>query len=212
MRLRNVPGAKEAIKESEYVVQNPEEIRGSWIEVFGNKNPIFLEIGMGKGQFLMELAKKNPDKNYIGIEKYDSVLIRALEKRSMEEMHNLFFVRFDANDLLRIFEPGEISGIYLNFSDPWPKDRHVKRRLTSRNFLQIYDQVLKKDGRVEFKTDNRNLFDFSVEEVKEAGWKLDVCTYDLHNDEEHNQGNVMTEYEAKFSGMGHPIHKMIISR
>lgn len=212
MRLRNVPGARDAIADSKYVIQNPEEARGNWSERFGNKTPIFLEIGMGKGLFLMELARQHPDRNYIGIEKYDSVLIRALEKCNLEEIQNLLFVRLDANDLLRIFEVEEISGIFLNFSDPWPKDRHVKRRLTSKEFLQRYDQILEKDGRVEFKTDNRKLFDFSVEQAKEAGWRLEVCTYDLHNDEEHNQGNVMTEYEAKFSKMGHPIHKMVIHR
>lgn len=213
MRLRNVSGSRERIEESKFVVHEPESVKGKWSrEIFGNDNPLQLEIGMGKGKFIMELAKRNPDINYIGIEKYSSVLIRAIEKQQEEEVPNLKFLRFDAEYLCDIFDREEVDKIYLNFSDPWPKDRHAKRRLTSRQFLARYEQVLKKDGLVEFKTDNRALFDFSLEEYKEAGWEMIAHTFDLHNDEDLVQGNVMTEYEEKFSAAGNPIHKMIIKR
>ena len=214
MRLRNVKGSREAIQESIYVVHEEETCAGSWHDIFGNDHPIHIEIGMGKGRFLMELAAKNPDINYVGIEKYSSVLIRALEKMSEMEtpLANIRFVRMDAEAITKVFGAGEVDRIYLNFSDPWPKDRHAKRRLTSKEFFTRYNVILKADGRVEFKTDNRPLFDFSVESVKEAGWKLDVVTYDLHHDEELCQGNVMTEYEEKFSSKGNPIHKLIAVR
>jgi len=213
MRLRNVRGSREKIAESEYVVSNPESVKGAWAkEIFANSNPIRLEIGMGKGKFLMTLARQNADVNYIGIEKYSSVLIRAIEKQEEEQLPNIKFLRFDAEYLCNIFEKGEIDKIYLNFSDPWPKDRHAKRRLPSRQFLARYAEVLKEDGVVEFKTDNRALFDFALEEYAEAGWEMVAHTFDLHNDEGMAAGNVMTEYEEKFSSVGNPIHKMIIKR
>ena len=214
MRLRNVKGSREAIQESVYVVHEEETRVGSWHEIFGNDHPIHIEIGMGKGRFLMELAAKNPDINYVGIEKYSSVLIRALEKMAEMEMPltNIRFVRMDAEAITKVFGAGEVDRIYLNFSDPWPKDRHAKRRLTSKEFFARYNVILKGDGRVEFKTDNRPLFDFSVESVKEAGWNLDAVTYDLHHDEELCKGNVMTEYEEKFFSKGNPIHKLIATR
>lgn len=211
MRLRNVKGAKEAMIESEYTVNNPEELKGRWKEHFGNNNPIHLEIGTGKGRFITTLAQNNPDINYIGIEKYSSVLIRALEKQAELQIPNLIFIRMDAENIIDIFDAEEVDRIYLNFSDPWPKDRHAKRRLTSRQFLGRYNEFLKKDGTVEFKTDNRDLFDFSVEETKEAGWNIIDITYDLHNSE-MNAGNIMTEYEIRFSSEGVPINKMIINR
>lgn len=211
MRLRNVTGSREMIAANEFVIHNPEEKKGSWREVFGNDNPIHIEVGMGKGRFLTELAKLNPNINYIGIEKYSSVLIRAVEKREQIELSNLFFIRMDAEDINDVFAEGEIDRIYLNFSDPWPKDRHAKRRLTSHQFLNRYDQFLKKDGVIIFKTDNKALFDFSLEEVPVAGWKLENYTYDLHHSE-YNEGNVMTEYEEKFSSMGNPICRLVISR
>jgi len=167
---------------------------------------------MGKGQFIMELARRNPDINYIGIEKYSSVLVRALEKRELEpEMTNLYFIRMDAEYITDVFDTNEVDRIYLNFSDPWPKDRHAKRRLTSTHFLGLYDQLLAPEGRVIFKTDNRGLFDFSLEQVPEAGWILENYTYDLHNSE-YNEGNIMTEYEAKFSAMGTPINRLVAYR
>ena len=214
VRLRNIPGSREAIAESRYVVHEEETKAGSWHEIFGNDHPIHIEIGMGKGKFIMALAKANPDINYVGIEKYSSVLIRAIEKMEQEEepLTNLCFIRMDAENITKVFAKEEVARIYLNFSDPWPKDRHAKRRLTSKEFFARYHQILLGDGRVEFKTDNRDLFDFSVESVKEAGWNLDAVTYDLHHDEELVQGNVMTEYEERFSAMGNPIHKLIVSR
>lgn len=212
MRLRNIKGADDVIAANPFVIKNPEEHKGKWKEVFGNNNPIHIEIGMGKGKFIMELARLNPDINFIGVERYSSVLLRALQKHQETELTNLYFLCIDAATVDEIFAPEEIGKIYLNFSDPWPKDRHAKRRLTSRGFLQIYDKILKKDGRLEFKTDNTGLFEFSLEETKEAGWQIEQHIFDLHHDEEMNQGNVMTEYEEKFSTMGNPIHKMIIYR
>lgn len=214
MRLRNVTGSREMIAESKYVI--PEEtmfeMPGKWAEFFGNAHPIHVEIGMGKGQFIHTLAKLNPEINYIGVEKYSTVLLRAVQKMEQEELPNLVFLRMDAEDVDKVFGEGEVDKIYLNFSDPWPKDRHAKRRLPSREFLARYDKILKKDSRLEFKTDNRDLFDFAVEELEPAGWKADVITYDLHADEKLMEGNVMTEYEEKFSSMGNPICKYIIHR
>ena len=214
MRLRNIPGAKEVIENSPYVVHEPQKQKGQWSHVFENNHPIHIEVGMGKGRFLMDMAKIHPEVNYVGIEMYDSVLLRALQKREEYEQNegtltNLYFMCIDARLLPEIFEKGEVEKIYLNFSDPWPKARHAKRRLTSRQFLERYDQILVPEGRVEFKTDNRELFEFSLEEVKEAGWTLETSTFDLHHDEELMKGNVMTEYEEKFSSMGNPIHKLI---
>ncbi len=212
MRLRNVPGSDETIENSNKAYTNPEDYKGSWKNVFGNDNEIHIEIGMGKGQFLTQMAERNPNINYIGIEKYSSVLVRALEKLEDNELDNIRFIRMDAENIENVFEQGEVDKIYLNFSDPWPKDRHAKRRLTSHRFLDRYNNVLKKDGVVEFKTDNDLLFEFSLEQAPEAGWNIDAFTWDLHNDAELNEGNVMTEYETKFSSMGNKIHKMIISR
>lgn len=211
MRLRNVKGSREAIASSEFTINDPEQFKGNWGEVFGNNKPIYIEVGMGKGRFITDLAIANPDINYIGIEKYSSVLIRAIEKRKELELDNLFFIRMDAENICDVFAPDEISRIYLNFSDPWPKDRHAKRRLTSKEFFARYDKILKKDGIVEFKTDNRPLFDFSLEQIPEAGWQVTAHTFDLHHSS-MNEGNVMTEYEEKFSSMGNPIHKLIAKR
>ena len=212
MRLRNVPGAREVMVENRYVFTEPEGMKGTWSEVFNNDNPVRIEIGMGKGKFISTLAQMNPDINYVGIEKYSSVLLRAVEKQDELNLPNLRFIRMDAEAITEVFDKGEVDRIYLNFSDPWPKDRHAKRRLTSRQFFERYNIILKKDGQVEFKTDNRPLFDFSVEEVKEAGWQLRAVTYDLHNDEKLCEGNVMTEYEERFSAAGNPICKLIAKR
>lgn len=211
MRLRNIPGADEAIASSPYVVQEPQKHRGSWKQTFGNDNPLHIEVGMGKGRFITDMARLNPQINYIGIERYTSVLLRAVQKRAeIEELPNLYYLCIDAGELPQIFAPGEVQRIYLNFSDPWPKDRHAKRRLPSRQFLDRYDQILSKDGTVEFKTDNRGLFDFALTEREAANWQLLACTYDLHHDQELVEGNIMTEYEEKFAAKGNPIHKMII--
>ena len=212
MRLKNVPGARDVIAESSLVVHEPEKQKGNWQQGFGNDHPVHIEIGMGKGRFICEMAKTHPDINYIGIEKYSSVLLRAIQKMEEEPLPNLLFIRMDAENIDEVFGLDEVDRIYLNFSDPWPKDRHAKRRLPSKEFLARYDRFLKKDGVLEFKTDNRGLFDFAVEELPQAGWKLVKITYDLHHDEEMMQGNVMTEYEQKFSSMGNPICKLIASR
>ena len=212
MRLRNVPGSREAIADSPLAINEPKELKGKWNEEFGNNNPIRIEIGMGKGKFITQLAMENPDINYVGIEKYSSVLIRAIEKCEDIEIKNLRFIRMEAEYIQDVFEKDEVDRIYLNFSDPWPKDRHAKRRLPSREFLKKYDVILRKGGNLEFKTDNRALFDFAVEELSPAGWEADVITYDLHHDEKLMEGNIMTEYEEKFSSMGNPICKYIIHR
>ncbi len=212
MRLRNVTGSREYIAESPFVIHNPEQYKGRMKEVFGNDAPIRIEIGMGKGRFLMELAAQNPHINFIGIEKYSTVLLRAIQKMEELLLPNVRFIRMDAEEICEVFDVGEVDRIYLNFSDPWPKDRHAKRRLESREFLARYDVILQKEGIIEFKTDNRALFDFAVEEVPAANWNIREITYDLHHDEGMSEGNIMTEYEEKFSSMGNPIYKYIISR
>ena len=212
MRLRNIAGSREKIAESSFVVHKPWEQRGKWRELFKNDNPIVIEIGMGKGKFLHELAAANPQNNYIGIEKYSSVLLRAIQKMEEDELPNLRFIRMDAEGLTGVFDKGEVEKIYLNFSDPWPKERHAGRRLPSRQFLERYDQVLAPDGRLEFKTDNRELFDFALDELSEAGWRAEAVTYDLHHDDAMLPGNIMTEYEERFSARGNPICKYIICR
>ena len=211
MRLRNVPGARETIIENQFSIQQPEQMKGKWAEVFQNDHPIHIEVGMGKGQFIIEMARRNPEVNYIGIEKYSSVLVRAVEKLEDFEQDNLRLIRMDAENIEEVFDKDEVDRIYLNFSDPWPKDRHAKRRLTSTRFLERYDNILTPEGRVMFKTDNKDLFDFSLEQVEEAGWILENHTYDLHHSE-YNEGNVMTEYEEKFSAKGNPICRLVAYR
>ena len=211
MRLRHIPGSEEMIAESPYVVQKPEEQKGQWKNLFGNDNPIEIEVGMGKGKFIMELAQKNPDINYVGIERYSTVFLKALSKREQLELTNIYFMCVDAKELSEYFEEEEVHKIYLNFSDPWPKDRHAKRRLTSPQFMEVYDKILRKDGVVEFKTDNRGLFDYSLESVPAAGWIVDRHTFDLHHSD-MAEGNVMTEYETKFAAEGKPICKLAAYR
>ena len=212
MRLRNITGSEEVIANSEYVIHEPS--KSDWNKIFGNDRPIYIEIGMGKGRFIIDNALRYPDINFVGIEKYSSVLLRALQKLDAMETvpSNLRFLCIDAKEITEYFDKGEVDRIYLNFSDPWPKDRHAKRRLESRQFLERYSHILKDNGKIEFKTDNNDLFDFALEEVEAAGWKMLSFTRDLHNDDVLSEGNVMTEYEEKFSAMGNPINKYIIQK
>ncbi len=214
MRLRNIAGSREVIGESGFVIHNPEEQKGNWPEIFGNTNPIHIEIGMGKGQFIMDMAKAHPDINYVGIEKYSSVLLRAVQKMEQEPepLSNVRFIRMDAETIMDVFDAEEVGRIYLNFSDPWPKDRHAKRRLPSKEFLARYDRILERDGQLEFKTDNIGLFEFALKELEPAGWRTKKVTFDLHRDESMMEGNIMTEYEERFSSMGNAICKYVIER
>ena len=211
MRLRNIPGADEYIANCEYVINDPTDYKGLWNkEIFSNSNSLHIEIGMGKGQFITQMTANNPDINYLGIEKYSSVLLRAATKFEKKPLDNLRFLCVDARKLTDIFDKNEINRIYLNFSDPWPKDRHAKRRLTSPIFLELYSEIIREDGLLEFKTDNTNLFDYSIITINESSlWEMCNYTYDLHNEPSMNEGNIMTEYEEKFVGQGNPIHKLI---
>ena len=215
MRIRKKSWEAEELSSNRHLVHEPEQYKGKWHEYFGNDKPIYAEIGCGKGRFIVQNAIENPDVNFIGIERYSSVLLRALEKFDTEEyeaLTNIRFVCMDARNVEEVFVPEEVDKIFLNFSDPWPKARHAKRRLTSTEFLERYEKILAQGGRVEFKTDNTELFNFSLEQVKEAGWYLEKYTYDLHHQEEMNAGNIMTEYEEKFSLKGNPINKLIARR
>lgn len=211
MRLRNVKGSRETIASADYVIHEPEKQKGRWKEVFKDTAPIHIEIGMGKGRFIGCLASINQDINYVGIEKYSSVLVRALEKRPELPKDNLYYIRMDAEEINLVFAEHETARIYLNFSDPWPKDRHAKRRLTSRQFLERYDKLLSADGEIIFKTDNQALFDFSLEEIQGTKWILKECTRNLHQSE-YAEGNIMTEYEERFLAMGKPIYMLKIGR
>ncbi len=212
MRLRNISGSRDVIANSPYVVKEAQQYRGNWADVFGNTNPVYVEVGMGKGQFLHTLASLHPECNYVGIEKYSSVILRAIQKLEADELSNIRLLRMEAEEIVSVFGKGEAAGIYLNFSDPWPKDRHAKRRLPSAEFLARYDEIVADGGKIEFKTDNRALFDFAVEELARSAWKAEVITYDLHADEKLMQGNVMTEYEEKFSAAGSRICKYVLVR
>lgn len=207
MRLKKVKGAKERIMESTYYVDTPESFKGNWKDVFKNDNPIHIEIGMGKGHFILGMAKQNKDVNYIGIEMYDSVLVRAVEllKQEEENLPNLKLLLLDARNIEEVFDK-EIERIYLNFSDPWPKAKHAKRRLTSEIFLEKYDKIFKNDKSIIMKTDNDNLFDFSLEMLTQHGYNLVEVTRDLHS--LNDESNVLTEYERKFSEKGVKINRL----
>jgi len=217
MRLRHIKGCEDFISDAKECIREDKAIeqKGKIQDIFKEKRHLQIEIGMGKGQFIRNMAIKNPDINFIGIEKYESVLMKAIQrKRNLEtekEIDNLRFLCADARKLAEIFHVGEVDKIFLNFSDPWPKDRHANRRLTSPDFLNIYDTILKKDGVIEFKTDNKGLFEYSLEVIKDSKWKLNYCSFDFHSEKE-SEGNIMTEYEEKFAGQGNKICKMIISR
>lgn len=202
MRLRNVKNAKDIVKNSPFVVQNPQQHKGKYKELFGNNNPIHLEIGMGKGNFILDKAKKNPDINFIGLEKYDSIVCRALEKADVQQPSNLKIMCVDALELADIFDK-EIDVIYLNFSDPWPKKRHAKRRLTSHVFLPIYDKVFSGIPTIIQKTDNVGLFESSIVSLSTYGYTIEEISLDLAST---GMENSLTEYEAKFMSLGTKIN------
>ncbi|MCR8928711.1 tRNA (guanosine(46)-N7)-methyltransferase TrmB [Priestia megaterium] len=206
MRLRNKPWAKDKIaKNPQYVVPNPAEYKGNWKEVFGSENPLHIEVGTGKGQFLVGMAKQNPHINYIGIEMYESVILSALERLIEEELPNLKLLNVDANQLSEFFAKNDVDRVYLNFSDPWPKKRHAKRRLTYKTFLSMYENLLVDGGEIHFKTDNQGLFEYSLTSFSEYGLLLKYISLDLHKSD--FEGNVMTEYEEKFSQKGSRIYR-----
>ena len=209
MRLRKVKGAAETIAaHPNIVVQNEKELKGNWQSVFEKEQPLYIEVGMGKGQFVIGMAQKNPHLNFIGIEKFDSVMVRSLEKViEAGELTNLKLLKIDADELTEIFEENEVAGVYLNFSDPWPKPRHAKRRLTHENFLKLYQTIMKEDGAIRFKTDNRLLFEYSLASLSQYGRILQDVALDLHKRDDL-EWNVMTEYEQKFSATGQPIYRL----
>lgn len=207
MRVRNRPGAAEKLASyPQYVVQDPENWRGRWQKRFGNDQPIHVEIGSGKGRFVTEMAKAHPDINYIGIEIQISVISLALDRVIEADVPNLQIMRVDGGDLTNFFADHEIAQIYLNFSDPWPKKRHEKRRLTSKRFLDTYRQILRPQGEIHFKTDNRGLFEYSLSSFSKYGMVLEQVWLDLHKSD--FEGNILTEYEEKFSAKGHPIYRV----
>ena len=209
MRLKNIKGASEYVENSSLVIKNPQDYKGKWQEEFQNDNPIHIEIGMGRGDFVIGMAKLHPEVNYIGIEIYDSVIYKAVKKLEEEELTNIRFVRLDATIIEEVFDK-EVSRIYLNFSDPWPKKKHTKRRLTSQEFLTRYDKVFKDDKEIYQKTDNNDLFEFSMESLKKHGYELSEVTRDLYSN--MIEGNVATEYEKKFVKDGIKINRLVAKR
>ena len=208
MRLRNVKGASELIESCEYVIKDYQNYKGNYNKLFNNNNPIHIEIGMGKGDFLIGMAKKYPNINFVGIEKFDSVIVRAIEKLP-NDLNNIKLIRMDAEDIESVFYK-EIDTIYLNFSDPWPKNRHENRRLTSEKFLKRYDSLFKKNQTIIMKTDNRKLFEYSIISFTNYNYKIDDLCLNLY-DEDISE-NVPTEYEKKFHNKGFPIYKIIVKK
>ncbi|MBF8970822.1 tRNA (guanosine(46)-N7)-methyltransferase TrmB [Streptococcus sp. NLN76] len=207
MRVRNRKGATELLEaHPEYVVLEPESAKGNWRHIFGNDNPIYIEVGSGKGQFVSGMAKNHPDINFIGIDIQKSVLSYALDKVLATGVPNIRLLWVDGDSLSNYFEPGEIQRLYLNFSDPWPKKRHEKRRLTYKSFLETYQAILPSQGEIHFKTDNRGLFEYSLVSMSQFGMILDGVWLDLHASE--IEGNVRTEYEEKFSSKGQVIYRL----
>lgn len=209
MRLKKVPGALERIEASDYVIKDGKEYFGKYETLFEKKQPIHIEIGMGKGKFITEMAQLHPEINYIGIEKFDSVLIRALEKQEEMELSNLKLMRLDAEMIDEVFNH-EIDRIYLNFSDPWPKKRHAKRRLTSKEFLKAYDSIFKTTKEIIMKTDNRKLFEYSIMSFTNYGYQIEEISLNLYDDD--IKKNVATEYETKFHNLGYPIYRIIVKK
>ena len=208
MRLKNIKGAKEKIIKSPYIIVDSEKHKGTYKKIFNNDNPIHLEIGMGKGDFIINMAQKYPNINFIGIEKFDSVILRATQKLENIDLPNLKLIRFDATEIEKIFDQ-EIDTIYLNFSDPWPKNRHEDRRLTSKKFLNRYDKIFKEKKHIIQKTDNRHLFEFSLKSFVDYNYKIINISLDLHKDD---IDNVETEYEKRFVSLGFPIYMVEIEK
>lgn len=208
MRLKNVKGANDIIIKGLYYIDNPSIYKGKWNKLFNNDNPLYIELGMGKGDFIINNALKYPNINFIGIEKYDSVIVRAIQKSNELELNNLKLLRLDVININDVFDK-EIDKIYLNFSDPWPKERHAKRRLTSNIFLDKYSKIFKNDYIIEMKTDNIDLFDYSIESLSNYGYDILYLTNDLHNE---NIDNIETEYEHKFSSNGVKINKFVAKK
>lgn len=209
MRLKHVKGAEDIVENSNYVIKNPENHKGSFNKLFGNNNPIHIEIGMGKGNFIINNAIKYPNINFIGIEKYDSVMVKAIRRLEELDLPNLRLIRMDANNIEEVFDK-EIDQIYLNFSDPWPKERHAKRRLTSPNFLAKYSNIFKSTNRITMKTDNRKLFEYSIQMFNENNFRIDEISLNLYEDD--IKDNIPTEYEIKFSSQGYPIYMIKVSK
>ena len=207
MRLKHIKGSEEYIAKSEYLVLEPSGYKNKWHNKFGNNNPIHIEIGMGKGDFIINMAKLHPDINYIGIEMYDSVIYKAIKKLETfeDKLTNLFIICMDATNICDVFG-NEVERIYLNFSDPWPKAKHEKRRLTSKQFLERYDNIFKDKKEIFQKTDNLDLFEFSVQSLSDYGYTLKNVTNDLYSN--MIEGNVATEYETKFSSKGIKINRL----
>lgn len=206
MRLRHKPWAKEELANFPHIiVQEPSLHKGKWQQLFENKNPIYIEVGTGKGQFLTGMAQKYSDINFIGVEKYDSVLLTALERVKNLELTNLKFLNEDVVELLQFFDANEISRVFINFTDPWPKKRHEKRRLTYKDYLSLYETVLHSDGEIHLKTDNQGLFEYSLESFSRYGLMIKNVSLDLHKSD--YEGNIMTEYEEKFSNKGMRIYR-----
>ena len=207
MRVRNRKGATELLEANpQYVVLNPEDAKGKWHEIFGNDHPIHIEVGSGKGAFITGMAKANPEINYIGIDIQKSVLSYALDKVLEADVPNIKLLWVDGDSLTNYFEDGEIDQLYLNFSDPWPKKRHEKRRLTYKTFLDTFKQILPEHGEIHLKTDNRGLFEYSLVSFSQYGMTLKGVWLDLHASD--FEGNVMTEYEKKFSSKGQVIYRV----
>lgn len=207
MRVRKRKGAEEHLaNHPQYVILEPEAAKGKWHELFGNDNPIHIEVGSGKGAFITGMAQQNPDINYIGIDIQLSVLSYALDKVLASGAGNVKLLRVGGSALTNYFEDGEVDMMYLNFSDPWPKSRHEKRRLTYKTFLDTYKQILPENGEIHFKTDNRGLFEYSLASFSQYGMVLNKVWLDLHASD--YEGNVMTEYERKFSEKGQVIYRV----
>ena len=209
MRLRNVKGAKDIIEASTYIVLDPKKYKNRFNELFNNNNPIYIEIGMGKGQFIINNALKYPEINFIGIEKYDSVIVRAIQKLEDKNIPNLKLIRMDALEITEVFGC-EVDRIYLNFSDPWPKDKHEHRRLTSSKFLEKYDLIFRNNSNIVMKTDNRKLFEYSVKSLTDYGYKINDISLDLYSDD--YKDNISTEYEDRFVEKGQVIYMISVSK